>query len=438
MKQLIVLIGISSLALSNERSLSLEDAIKLAINNSLELSIAREQISLAKEREKQAKGEFLPKLNLKIETAKEKIKTSEQFMDFLGERINITPPSFPWKNNILLNVKQRIYSGGELSSKVRLTKAQREYLGYENEIIKQDLVFSVIKAYWRLKYCQHYLDFAKEKVDMIKTLLEIARKKKEIGKMKEIELKEEEIKKDDAEYELAIARNEKDLALNLFVSLLNIKEGFYPIDEPKIDPLNIMEEEFVANVLENNLKIKQYEKRVKEKRYYVAIAKSIRYPQVDMDYSLNYSGNKDEYKDAWDELKFSDWKIMLNINMSIYSGGIIQSKIREAEADLRIAEVEYVKVKNEIVSKAKEIFLGLKRKENQYKIQENALSLAKEHLKLKQTQYTLGNITQKEIIQSQIALNEAMIKLIEIKTDYEIAKGELVNLAVGKADPLLQ
>lgn len=438
MRQFIVVIGISSLALSKELSLSLEDAINIAINSSLELSIANEQIFLAKEREKQTKREFLPKLNLKIEIEREKIKPQEEFLiNFLGQNIKISQESsLLWKNKILLNAKQMLYSGGELSNKIRLSKALREYLEYENEIIKQNLVLSVIKAYWELKYSQYYFNFCKKKVDIIKTLLEITRKKKEMGEIKESKLMEEEIRKDCAEYELAIAMNEQNIALNVLLSLLNIKEGLNLIDDPKIEPLNITLEELIAKALENNFKIKQLEKRIEEKKCYIALAKSIKYPHVDMEFFSNYSGNKDKYKDAWSDLKFSNWEIVLTINLPIYSGGIIQSKIKEAEADLKIARNEYFKVKNEVVSKIKEIFLELKRKENQYKIQENILSLAKEQLKLKEAQYTLGNIAKEEMLQSQMLLDEATLNLFKVKVDYEIAKEELFNfISVGTFSP---
>ncbi|MEW6680387.1 MAG: TolC family protein, partial [bacterium] len=215
MRQFIILMGISHFVLGNDLSLSLEEAIKIAINNSLELLIAKEKIISAKERENQARGEFLPKLNLELETGYEKIKTPLEYsIDFLEEKIKVTQEAQePWKNRISLTLKQRIYSGGELSSKIRLAKAQREYLEDEKEVARQDLIFSVCRAYWELKYSQHYVNFANEKVEMAKALLEIAKKKRKMGEITEIELREEEVRLASCENELAKARNCEQRAL---------------------------------------------------------------------------------------------------------------------------------------------------------------------------------------------------------------------------------
>jgi outer membrane protein TolC len=230
-KILFVLLIISFCSAEETIFLSLKDAIGIAIENSIELRIAKDQVESGKTRIYQAKSQSLPKLGLELKSEYEKKKDVESYwIDLLGERIEVSAtPSPPWKNDFTLFLSQKLYSGGEITGRIRQTKIQKEYLEYEKELTKQDLIFLVSKAYWELKSSILQNEIASLKVKYLKIMVEKGKKRLELGSISKIELRQIETNLIQAEDILAQSKAEEGYFKGRLLGLLNIRDCKIPI-----------------------------------------------------------------------------------------------------------------------------------------------------------------------------------------------------------------
>lgn len=424
---------ISSFCLSEETIiLSLKDAVKCAIENSVEAKIARATVESAKQRIYQANSQLLPRVALEAESGYEKKEGIESYwVDLSGERIEVfMTPSSPWRNDLILSLKQRLYSGGEITGKIKQAKIQKEYLEYEEGLVEQKLVFLVTKLYWELKKAILHIEIISKKVEYFNKMREKAKKRLELGSISEMELREAEARLTQAEDTLFQLKAEREYFEGKLANLLNVKgyPKIVPIDEPEIKPLEMDISFAINNALVNNIKLKQQEVTISEKKVALLLAKSARYPKVELSGELNYLGIADAYRKSWDNLKKEDWKIGMNLAYTFYDGNFIQRRIEEENINREIAKDEYEMTKREIIQEIKETFQSIQKIEGRYQRLSKSISLAKENLEISCLQHRMGNITEDEVEKREIELSETETYLMEVKIGREIAKAELNKL----------
>lgn len=432
---LLALVLIPSLVLSQETILlSLSDAIKIARGNSIELQIARGQIESGEQRVYQARSQLLPKLGLESKSRYEKKEETESYwVEAFGEKVKVSAKQSPrWKNDSAISLNQRLYSGGEVTGKIKQAKIQKEYLEYEKESIEQELILLITKAYWELKRSILQTETGFKKLKYFKKMKGRAKKRLELGSISETELRDIEEKVVKAEDEFAQAEAEERRSKERLVNLLNIEgsPSIILIDEPEIKPLEIDITSAVSCALTNNIKLKKQDTVISEKKIDLALAKSTRYPQAWLSGSLDYSGGADVYRKSWDNFKKQDWNMGINLSWIFYDGSLLKRRIKEGEIELRIAKDKYEMTKREIIQEIKETFQRIQKAEERFQRLNEAISLAKENLEIFRLQHMMGNITEDEVEARKIELSKVKSSLIETKIEYEMDRFQL-NKIIG-------
>ncbi len=429
----LLLVLIPSLALSQETILlPLSEAIKMAIENSIELQIARDKIESGEQRVYQERSQLLPKLGLELKSRYEKKEEIESYwVEAFGERVKVSAePSPDYNDDLYISLNQRLYSGGEITGKIKQAKIQKEYLEYEKELVEQELILLITKAYWELKRSILQTEIGSKKLGYFKKMKERAEKDLELGCLSEAQLRDIEEKAVKAEDEFSQAEAEERRLKERLINLLNIEGSisYILIDEPEIRPLETDIASAVSCALTNNIKLKEQETVSLEKKIALTLAKSTRYPQAWLSGSLDYSGKANVYRQSWDNLKKQDWNMGVNLSWTFYDGGLLKRRIKEGEIELKIAKDEYEMTKREIVQGIKETFQRIQKAEERCQRLNKSISLAKERLETSCLQHRMGNITEDDVEKLEIELSEAETYLMEVKIGYEIAKAELNKL----------
>jgi outer membrane protein len=432
MKKLVVIfLCLSSFSFAQkEMKLSLQEAIRIALVNNIDIVISDHKIGLAENSLRKRKARRYPKLNLSVNTGyKETIKKNEPWsFELMGEQYTVNPPSENECNNSLsLSLIQEIYTGGEVSSEIQEADYEREVVRIEQELAKQDLILNVTRAYWELAKAYLLAGLEEEMVEHSRKMLKIAQKRleNEVIAPTEVERAKAELKS--AEYDLAYfkkTRYEKEEELAL---LLNIEsQAFLPTDEPKIKPIDLDLEKVEKEALELRLDLIQSQVEIKAKESALKVARSMLYPKVNLSARYNLQGGDKDYVESLKDIEPFSWDIGLVASWPFYDKRI-KEEISEREKELVIAKDLLRKKEMEVICKIRKAYYAAESARERVDIASSNLSLVEENLRIAQLEYKLGGITTNELAYSQLKLKEARVKEIETRIDYEIAQAELMR-----------
>lgn len=177
----------------------------------------------------------------------------------------------------------------------------------------------------------------------------------------------------------------------------------------------------------NQIKHRKREKEIKIQKTNVAIAKSGKYPHINLIAQYNLSGSQDVYGESWNDLKVKDWRIMLTATYSIYDGFATKHKLEETSASLEAARIKFEEDKQIIVQDVQRAYQKLQNTNKRINIMQKNLSMAKENIEKAYLQYKIGTIASSVVDDYQMALQDASIKLIEAKIDFKIAEAQLIR-----------
>ena len=254
-------------ALDLTKELTLEECIKIALDNHLPIKIAKEQIELAKLKVNESFRELFPAVSLLWSESRGKINDSL----YRGRKYGF-------------EFKQPLFRGGELlftwqQARTNLNIAQENY-----DKTKEDLIYDASKAYYGLAKALNNLDTQKELFKSIKSDLELAQKEYELDLSTQLEFLNAQSSYDQVYYSIASSENDvllKRLALN---KVMNIDIS----SEVKIDyKLELKEFDMdidgcIELAMQHRAELKTKKLIVKSTKLGERIAQSQTWPQLDL------------------------------------------------------------------------------------------------------------------------------------------------------------
>jgi outer membrane protein TolC len=431
MKKLVVIfLCLSSFSFAQkEMKLSLQEAIRIALVNNIDIVISDHKIGLAENSLRKRKARRYPKLNLSVNTGyKETIKKNEPWsFELAGSQYTVEPPSEDeWNNNLSLSLNKEIYTAGEISSQIKEAYYQREIAIIEKELAKQELTAKVSRAYWELVKAHLLVKLEEEMVEYSQGILTIVQERLKVESIAPIEVEKAEAELKNSKYNLAVSKEEaKEKEIDL-AFLLNINDRtIIPIDEPEREPLKIGLEEAMKEGLKLRLDIKKSLMDIEAKNSALKVARSMLYPKVNLSARYNFDGSNRDYLESLKDIEPSSWDIGLILSWPFYDR-TIKEDISEKEKGLTIAKNILKKKEEDIIYEIKKAYCALEKAKE--KISYCDVSFAEKNLKISQLEYELGKITFNELLSSQLKLKEARYKEISARIDERIAQAEFIRL----------
>ncbi|HAV42929.1 TPA: hypothetical protein DCX15_02800 [bacterium] len=413
-------------------NLSLDKAIEIALENNLNIKQAQETITIGEAKVGKVKSEWYPNLTLGLGSGCNEILNlpgESQTFEFLGQTYEIKPPlSFQWSNTLSLRLTQNIYTGGRLRGSSKGVRAEFEARRKGYEVVKNNLILQVKKAYWELARADLLVRLSGETVDHHRQILELAGLRLSQGTIAPIEVEQARVNLVNEEDNLIQTQNRRRELEDELKALLEIEfeAGIVPIDEPSSSASPRIDiDEAINNGLKRRVELLKLRKELQAGEGALMVARSGRYPHLALRASYNWAGSNKNYKDAWKDLKESSWEVGLSLSYSIFDGHLTKNKIKEAESNLKIAEYALLKKEKEIVKEIRnacsKLILSRRRIEKTGK----NVDLAEENSRIARLQFKMGAITSNEVNNYQVVLSQARTKHIEALIDYEIARAEL-------------
>lgn len=309
-----------------ERVLTLDDCTKLALNINQDILIAKEAVSYAEQRVNEAKSLYFPKLDLNFNVS----RFSNDFETLINSHYLPATILLPYGDmdyfySTKLALWQPIYNGGKTVATNKLAKINYEKAKTNAEVKKNEVVAQVKS--------QFYKNIAlKEKIQIYKDYLS---KKTNVSLQEQLEILEHQYELETLEL-LSLIGLELDTVIDI--------EG--TLETEKLD-LDLQQCILWAYQFRPEIKTTQYQESMDN--IGVNLITMEKLPTVMLGASYDWLGDDLE---KWER----DWYISLNINLPLFEGGAVFSRLKQKKIQARQATIERSKIEDRIKLEVRKAF----------------------------------------------------------------------------------
>lgn len=398
--------------------LTLQESVNIALERSVLIDSAREDIKASELGEKGAKTLFYPKLSTSYNYTKlNEPPASKTSGTQMGTRDN-----YAWE----MELTQPVFTGGKISGNYRISKLGVEISRMSEIATKQDVVLEVKEGYFGILKAERILTVAMQSVEQLKAHREIAQNFFEVGIIPKNDLLYAEVELANGQQDLVRAENGVALAKAKFNTILR-RDVDDPVEVEDILNYTAFKKD-MGECLDVSLKkrsvIKEYELVVQRAKEAVNVAKSEIYP------SVSVVGNYSKYGDDPD-LKGSkyqyqeEWYLMAVANWDIWEWGKTKYNVDATRSREKQAKNTLENVKDQIALEVKNAFLILKEAEKHIMVAKVAIEQAEENFRINEERFREQVATSTDVIDAQTLLTKTKSDYYNALSEYNIAIARL-------------
>jgi outer membrane protein TolC len=392
-----------------QRQLTMEDAIKMALLNNPRVAIEQSLIEYKKWDIKENKSYLFPNLYFS-----EEFMTSNNpvnaFMMKLHQRNLVFNPATINKPGAVSNFQTRV--GGSwvildrsIYKKIDISKLELEIQKHKGKEEIIDLVYDVRKAYLDIKLSQESVNNAQENFEQAQSHLEAVSHKKEVGIASKSDYLSAKVNYASAMEALAKARNDLNLAWIVLSDIVG--------DESVVgyDLVDTMNESIPADDIDKLVKYAYL-----HRPEIIAVEKNKDKAVIDLKLAKTTGALTLKAYGEWGvDTIFDDAAIAKSftagavINKSLFDGGLKKAKVKKAEANIDKANAKIEQIYSNVKVEVVQNYLGLKNAEERLKMTEDLVANAKESLRTYNERYEVGLSTNVEVETAQANLAKSQL-----------------------------
>jgi outer membrane protein len=414
--------------------LTLDESIKIALERSLAIRSAEEEIRAKEFEERSAKADFYPKLS--TDYSYTRIDTSTvndaKYTSYLYNPL--TNSHYPYEYTPLetdtyewnLTATQPLFTGWRLTALRQLASLGLDTAKIQRETTIHELVLDVKEAYLGILKAEKLEKVAVHAVEQLEAHLRVAQAFYDEGIIAKNELLQTEVQMAQARQDLIKAENAVELAKSYFNKLLRrgldaevaIEDilDYHPVSLP-IEECLERAELYRTEIRELSLNILYAEKGVK-------LAKSSCYPSFAL--VGNYSRESDEPLLGADPGEDADaWALTAQAEWTFWEWGKKKSDVSASRA--KVAQATYLlrELKDSIQLQVKDAYLNVREAEKNIQVARTAVVQAEENFRMNEERYKQQVATSTDVLDAQTLLTQARSNYFNALSEYNIAWAQL-------------
>jgi outer membrane protein len=423
---LICIVLITDNAFMQEKSLSLQECIQVALDKNPQLRISQFQQKAAQEGIRMSYGNILPRAGLSSSATRSTQGASEYIFNNVPFVKGDTTTSY---FEFGLGLQQNIYNGRKSWNTVKLARSEYNQTNRQGALLTQEIIANVTEKFYSLLKAQELVKVYQVALQNSQEQLKKSDEMFRIGQVAKKDLYKAQVNEGNARLNVIQQQAQVKLALD------NLKEAMGMTADL---PLAIAEENYqlpqvldrevaVQQALQHNpnLQILHIQKESALLNY--KIARGDLFPDITASFGYNRSGPEMSrlYSD------FDKWwntSLSLNISYPIFQGFYRKANIQQKYLNYKTYDDQIIQQRLELINQIDNLLLSINTYLQMIEINELNIASAKEDLRLQQEMYRLNAATLLEVLDAQVALTRAQGNLISIKYDAKIAEVKLALL----------
>jgi outer membrane protein len=419
-----------------ELRLTVEQAIRLALDNSKALHASLMRLNSADARASEVNASRLP--SVRVAGAYTRLSDVPPFTVALppqlgGNSVTLAPTI---ANNYALKatLEQPLFTGFKLDAEAAAADHTARAAEQDHARNKADLLYNVRVAYWSLFKAMEFKKVIDENVEQVKAHLRDVENMMEQGMATTNDVLKVQVQLSDARLRQIEANNSVQLAMIGLNNIIGIPLRTKVAIDSDISPKPATEygdvNALIAHALEDRPEVKALEHRVKAADAGVTAARSGWWPQIFL--AANYYYNRpnqriqplqDAFKDTWD--------VTIGVSLDLWNWGKTLHQTDQAAAQLEEAKDALSQVKDGIMLEVTQSFLNLHQAKERTLVAEQGVKQAEENYRVTNKRFKEGLAQTSDLLDAEVALLQARTNYTQARVDFELADARLQK-AIGQ------
>jgi outer membrane protein TolC len=414
-------------AQESQKSLTLEESIKIALERNLKLHSSMEGVAGAEFRRKAAQTDFFAKWTGQYAHT---YYNSPTLIGSSGIGLNGADRSV---FNLGTTVSQPLFAGGSIFANYRNEKLGVDISKTDVETVKREIILQVREGYFNILRAEKFLDVARQTVKQFAAQLEVTKAFFEVGIVPKNDVLQAEVRLANARQALVRAENDVVLAKSSFNSLLRneINAPLQIVDILGYSPFPLQFGDSLKEALERRPEIKTATLRVEQAKEGVKIAKSGFFP------TINLSGNYSRFSEEpmlMGDLRSERWTIQTLATITLGDWGKTAHKVGESKVKVTQAEDSKIQLIEGITLDVQNGYQIMLVAEKNISVSEKAIEQAEENLRMNEERYKHQVATATDVLDAVTLLAQARVNYYGALSDFNVAKARLER-AMGRMYP---
>jgi len=430
---LFFLLSGSAIILGSEE-LTLEESIKIALDQSLSIYSAKEEIKAKEFEELSAKADFLPKLSSSYTYTRLDNGTVNDATYTTYPYNPLTRSHFPRSVSPLdtntyqfnITVTQPLFTGWRLTILREIASLGVDTAKIQKEAAIQDLVLNVKEAYFGILKAEKLENVAKQAVEQLKANLVVSQAFYDEGIIAKNDLLQTEVQMAQARQNLIKAKNGVEITKSLFNKLLRrgLNQRVKIKDILDYYPISLLLDQCIEKAGQNRPEIKEVSLNVMSAEKAIDLAKSSYYPSVTL--VGNYQREADDILLGSGPGEDPDnWTITLKGEWTFWEWRKKRHDVAAARAKLAKANYILNEIKDNIQLEVKEAYLSLREAEKNIQVAKKAVVQAEENFRMNEERYKQQVATSTDVLDALTLLTQARTNYFNALSEHNIAWARL-------------
>lgn len=409
--------------LQAQEVLTLQDAIKYALENKAEAKTAKLDVENAQYQIDEVRAGALPQIN-GSGTLKYNIIIPEMALDFGGETITAKMGQ-PWNSTAVVSLNQQLFNQTVFTG-LKAARTTREFYQLNAQLTDEQLIENVSNAYYDIFQTQLQLQTIQNNLDNTSKTQRIIDGMVTAGLAKKIDLDR-----------LSVAVNNLESQKQQIKSALQLKENAlkFAIGMPMQKGIELPEETFEINPsislqindVDRRSEVLLSEKQIELYELNKKAQISNLYPTLSLGTDFGFTGFGKGFPIGGDFMWPKTSSIGLNLSIPIFTGGATKARISQANIDIRKARVALEDMKLGISLANENAKTQIRNSLLTVDANRRNVTLAREVLSNTQNNYNNGLATLTDLLDAEKALADAETNLNTSLLDYKLAEIQIIK-----------
>ncbi|WP_457679467.1 TolC family protein [Thermovibrio sp.] len=419
----IKLLALAFLLTSNAYGITLEDAVKSALEKNNLLRAKKLEVREKYYDYKSAKARLLPSVELYSQYNKTTDppyaimnRMEVKKLDMFNTNFNDPGKSQLFKTGVKAQLP--IWMGGKLRIAVDLTKKEVKATKEQLRRTENQVIFDVIKAYYNVLTAKAFLQTAQLAVRDAQNHLKDAKTAYKAGIGIKSDVLRARVYLEQMEENLVKAKSAYQVALKaLLVAMGDFPKGEISVDgDLTYREFNFNLDELISEALKNRPELKELKVRLKQAKDMEKMAKADFLPQVGAFGEVFMADDKAPWLK-----ENSSWMVGLSASINLFNGGQKFYELRKSRlSELKVREYEE-RAKKGIAFEVSQAYYDFISARKRVELASAALKSAQESLRIVEKRYRNGVATMTELLDTQTALNSARSAYVSALSAYRMA-----------------
>lgn len=434
-----LLLCLPMIAFGQSQSLTIDEAIQIALENNYQLKQADNNLDLADVRIWSARADFLPNLNANISGNR------ESGLDFIPEDLAFEDrTSYRLSGSISTNVS--VFNGFRNIANLRQSQFNRESQELDLERLRETIIFNTASRYLQVVLDRELLKIAESTLEASESQLAQVEAQVEVGSRPTVDLFNQEATV--ANDELAVIQRENDLEASI-ASLIRIMQdptittievSVPDTDELALLPVDLNLNEMIEAALESRSDFMAQQKDIESNKQDRRIARADLLPSISMNASIGSSyfdqstdpitGGNVPFSDQFFDQRITRG-IGVSVSIPIFNRWNTRTSMQAADVQVRNSELELENIRFQISEEVRQAYNDYIAISKELESTEKALVAAERAFETEQQRYEVGSTTLIELNQANANYVQAQSNRVQTVYNF-VFQEQLLDYYIGR------